>query len=772
MSRPLPPAAERRALALVDDLVDSDDPATIDTALAQEDPAIRARVQRLLGHARTAGDALPTLIDGGLFDALPLPTRVGPFALVEEIGVGGMGSVWRGARADGLYDQSVAIKFLRTSATLLGARFDAERRILARLEHPNIARLIDGGVTEAGVPFLVMEYVPGRHIDEAAAALALADRIALFVDAARAVQFAHARLVVHADLKPSNIIVGDDGRAKLLDFGVARLIGDEDQPASHPMTPAFASPARHAGQPPLIADDVFALGRILAALIDPADADLAAIAAKAQADDEAQRYASVGDLIADLARWQDRLPVTARAPTWRYRTARFVARHRIGIAATVTAMLLLIALATTALLAARAAERSRLAAETRFNEVRSLSRFLLTDLYDELANAPGTVLARVRIAQVAGAYLDRLSRTPEAPRALRLEVAQGYERLARVQGVSGVASLGRPSEALRSLDQAAAITATLLAQTPQDAAANELAGWIAMDRWTLAAENAQSPALSETARAHFQRALARDPARQGALIGLLLTEKNRAFDLLWTEDRPAAAVPVLRAALARLDAARIRPEYREQAQDLRVNLLNRLGDAVYYAGDIPGSLVPFRAAQRLIEAELARRETLAWLERRGESYWYVSGTLEETDVPAALAAAQAGARTMERVLSYGPDANAEKWLAILFNQEASLRAATGDTAGAVAPALRSIAIRQRRAASQPNDPRRARDLAIGLGSAAETLAKAGRRAEACTLGQRALATWRDLERRHRLGKRDAGKTVPAARAVTATLCAS
>jgi eukaryotic-like serine/threonine-protein kinase len=758
----LPPELERRALALVDDLVEQDDAAAVDRMLAAEDAAVRARVRRLLGRAQTVG-GLPTFVLAG--DDLPVPERVGVFALVEEVGAGGMGRVWRGERADGLFEQTVAVKLLRASPTLLGARFAEERRILARLDHPGIARLIDGGVAE-GVPYLVMEFVRGRHIDAAARGLPLAGRVALLREAAVAVQFAHARLVVHADLKPSNIVVDEGGRVRLLDFGVARLIGDTAE-RSHPMTPAYASPARRAGRAPTIADDVFALGRLLATLTaDARDSDLAAIAERATAEDERRRYTGVGDLIADLDRWRDRLPVSARAPTVRYRAARFLSRHRIGVAAAALALGLLSATSIWALLAARAESRQRAVAERRFDEVRALSRFMLTDLYDELGNAPGTVAARVRIAEVARRYLDRLAATAPTAADLRLEIAQGFERLARVQGLSGVASLGRPSDALASLARADALNRTL----PPGPATDELAGQIALDRWTLAPDNSASFALSDAARRAFTRALAADPARQGALLGLLLTDKNRAVELIWTEDKPKAAIPLLNGALARLDRTRFDARYRDDAERLRINLLNRLGDAHYYAGDNRASLAAFRRAQAIVDRELAQRETLAWLELRGETHFYVSGALEEDEVAAALEQARAGVVTMQRVLSYGPDANAEKWLAVLYNQEASLLAELKRPGEAATAALASVAIRERRAADQPADYRRARDLAIGLKGAAETLEKAGRAAEACALAQRSVTGWQAIDRRGRLGKLDAKKAFPEARAMAAEVC--
>lgn len=769
MSRIRSPALERAALALVEDLIDHvDDFPALDARLDSVAPGLAARVRRLLGAARTT-EAMDTLAGPAAPD-LPAPDRIGPFALVEEIGRGGMGNVWRGTRTDGLFEQEVAIKLLRASPTLFGAHFDAERRILARLDHPGIARLIDGGLTDAGLPYLIMDHAPGRHIDRAAASLPLASRVALFCEAAAAVRYAHGKRVVHADLKPSNIIVGDDGRVRLLDFGVARLIG-EDATGTHPLTPAFASPSRRAGAPPEIADDVFALGRILSGLIgDDRDADLRAIAARAAHKQEARRYPGVGDLIADLARWRDRLPVSARPATLGYRGRLFARRHRLGLAATFVAILALSITSIAAVRAARAANQARAAAEQRFADVRALSRFMLTDLYDELGNAPGTVAARARIAARAGGYLDRLAAAPDAPRTLRLEIAQGYERLARVLGVSGTASLGRPEAAEAALARADAIVAALLAEREADPAAQALAGDIALDRWTLAGEDAEPARLNALARRRFARALALDPARADAAIGLIDTERNRAFELIWGADRPAAAIPVLDAALARLARLAPPPELADRAAATRFSLLNRLGDARYYAGDVPGSLVAYREAEAMAVAALAARPTLAWLERRGESYWYVSGSLEDVDRAGALAAASAGVATLRRVLGHGPDANAEKWLAILYGQEAALLAASGRHAAAARSALASAAIRERRVAASPRDHRRTRDLAIGLVTAADILAGAGQRGAACRHAGRAVAAWQTIERRGQLGARDRAKAYPKARAAVARLC--
>ncbi len=218
---------ERRALDLLEQLLDNSGDEAV---LTGEPEAVRRRVAALRAAMTQASQILPTELPGSEIreDETRPGAQAGAFRLVRRLGFGGMGGVWLGERNDGLYDQKVAIKFIPAGLVdLAGEAFRAERRILARLEHPNIARLIDGGVSPEGTPYLVMEYVDGLPIDEAVQGKTLQERVMLFIKAADAVQFAHARLVVHADLKPSNIFVDAQARVKLLDFGIARLLEGE-----------------------------------------------------------------------------------------------------------------------------------------------------------------------------------------------------------------------------------------------------------------------------------------------------------------------------------------------------------------------------------------------------------------------------------------------------------------------------------------------------------------------------------------------------------------
>jgi serine/threonine-protein kinase len=338
--------------------------------------------------------------------ALEPGERLGAYRVVRMLGRGGMATVYLAERADGQFEQAVALKLLDSARDFasLAARFAQERQILARLEHPNIARLIDGGTTRAGQPYVVMEYVDGvpldRYCDQHR--LDVDARIRLFGDVAAAVQYAHGHLVVHRDIKPSNILVTADGQPKLLDFGIAKLLDPAvaapvTRSVLHPMTPEFASPEQVRGEALTTASDVYQLGHLLyqllagrspydcdrgsvASLVDAicrvepvrpsaavtlasaapattADArsttverlrrrltgDLDNIVLKALQKEPARRYQSALQLSDDLRRHLDGLPVTARKDTLAYRTRKFIGRHRAGMAAALLAVMSLTA---------------------------------------------------------------------------------------------------------------------------------------------------------------------------------------------------------------------------------------------------------------------------------------------------------------------------------------------------------------------------------------------------------------------------------------------
>jgi len=328
-------------------------------------------------------------------DPKPLvPTRAGPYELLEELGRGGMGVVYLAQRADGQFEKRVAVKLLHAderSGEIL-ARFELEQQVLAGLEHPGIARLIDGGLTEEGSPFLVMELVEGIPIDRwcEERRLTVDERLSLFREVCLAVDSAHRSLVVHRDLKPGNILVTPEGQPKLLDFGIAKVLADPSGPPQEeatraelrPMTPAYASPEQVKGAPITTAADVYSLGVILYQLLtgrlpllpgeDTATAwerviaeeeppapstveglprklrrklagDLDLIVLTALRKEPERRYRSAAELFADLRRYGAHLPIEARPDSRGYRATRFVRRNPITVAATTLVVLSLIA---------------------------------------------------------------------------------------------------------------------------------------------------------------------------------------------------------------------------------------------------------------------------------------------------------------------------------------------------------------------------------------------------------------------------------------------
>jgi eukaryotic-like serine/threonine-protein kinase len=321
---------------------------------------------------------------------LPPGTRLGPWRIEDAVGSGGMGTVYRASRADGAFEMEAAVKLIRTRREALDQRLTIERQLLARLNHRNIARLIDGGTTEDGHAYLVMEWVPGRDLDQYVRDESpdLTSRLELFEQMATAAAHAHQCRVVHSDLKPSNVRVNDAGSVRLVDFGVAQLLEDhqsEDAPL-RALTPAFAAPELLAGDPVSTQSDVWSLGAMLYWLLTdtlleprsgavdgnrlpdniPRREDMAAIIDQATAEQPRDRYGSVSGLVEDLHRYRTRFPVNARSPARMYLLTRFVQRHRfaVGVAGAVS-VALCVALAGAVWQAHRATlERDRAAAQT------------------------------------------------------------------------------------------------------------------------------------------------------------------------------------------------------------------------------------------------------------------------------------------------------------------------------------------------------------------------------------------------------------------------
>jgi tetratricopeptide (TPR) repeat protein len=536
----LDPERWQAASTYLDEALDLDDQARDAwlAALADRDPAIAADVRLLLGQHRVLDHE--RFLEGTAPQP-PLPASfsghtVGAYTVLDPIGQGGMGSVWRAERSDGRFHRLAAIKFLNVG--LMGQRgqerFTREGRIVARLTHPHIAQLFDAGVSTWGQPYLVLEYVDGEPIDRYCerSGLDLAGRIRLFLDVASAVAHAHAQLIVHRDLKPSNVLVTAGGAVKLLDFGIARLVDDQDpltpstltRDGGGAMTPAFAAPEQITGAPITTATDVYTLGALLYLLltgthatgdtsqstadlvkaiidIEPRPmssfgkaipADVETIVRTALKKDPRERYASVAAMSDDLGRFLRHEPIAARRDTLAYRTGKFVRRNRVPVA--------LAALALAALtFGFYEVNRQRTIAEQRFLEVRQLANRLF-DIDVPLRAIPGSSKVRQMIVDTSLDYLRRLGTEVGDDPELALEIGTAYMRVARVQGVPISINLGQVDEAEKNLQAAERIVAGVLAAQPLNRPAFLRMGQIKHDRMILAGNRRPDDAALPLAR--------------------------------------------------------------------------------------------------------------------------------------------------------------------------------------------------------------------------------------------------------------------------------
>ncbi|MFN7920219.1 MAG: serine/threonine-protein kinase [Bryobacteraceae bacterium] len=476
--------------------------AFLSSALADR-PDLRDEVESLIEASREAEDFLEAPAD-------PLiGTRLGPYMVEECVGSGGMGSVYLATRRDGEFTMRVAIKVVKRGMDTDGIvrRFRSERQILARLSHPNIARLFDGGVTRDGRPYFVMEAVEGKRIDEAARDLPLDKKLDLFRSVCEAVQYAHAHLVIHGDIKAGNILVTPEGIPKLLDFGIARLTetDPEQTETANTMPPAFtpeySSPEQLRGQALSTSSDVYSLGVLLCELLcgrrpwqfefphpehilrtitehEPAlpskvsgdsrlRGDLDNIVRRAVQADVERRYRSVEQLSEDIRRHREGLPVTARPDTFLYRTTKFAYRNRLAVAAGITTVAALGIGLGIATVEARRAIRQQTRAEARFNDVRTLAMSVF-EVEKDLAQLRDSTPIRRRLLDHVAQYLEKINERADDDPTLLNDIAQAYQKLGDVQGRPNVSNVGNPNQALESYGKALKIRAVLYARFPAD----------------------------------------------------------------------------------------------------------------------------------------------------------------------------------------------------------------------------------------------------------------------------------------------------------------
>ena len=503
------------------------------------DPIVQREVQRLLIAEESAGTgflnlpAMPTRLE---IDDLPpdsmIGRRVGAYQTAELIGVGGMGEVYRAFRADDQYRKQVALKLVRAGqdSQFVFSRFKNERQILASLDHPNIARLLDGGTTEEGAPYFVMELIEGQPLGQYCDAhkLRINDRLKLFLQVCSAVQFAHQRLVVHRDIKPSNILVTADGTPKLLDFGVSKILdpdmvdgqADPTLTGFRALTPAYASPEQIKGEPITTASDVYSLGVVLYELltgrsrypvstrtpheISRAVCDLepekpsVAVRRPVSPQDEKSSPGDHGDvspakLSKQLKGDLDNIVLIAlrKEPSRRYASveefAGDIRRHlehlpvaarkgTVGYRASKfvrrhTAGLVATAIVVAALLTGMGmtlAQKRR--ADRRFNDVRVLANSLLFQIHDSIQFLQGATSARKLIVQQGLQYLDSLSAESADDPGLQRELAAGYEKLGDVQASTSLGNVGDRAGGIASYRKAVKLREGLKGRLPRDLA--------------------------------------------------------------------------------------------------------------------------------------------------------------------------------------------------------------------------------------------------------------------------------------------------------------
>ncbi len=509
--------------------------------LRASEPELAAEIASLLEFDARAEARMRGIVDRAVADAAGeqhWPRQFGAYRVLRTIQSGGMGTVFEAVREQD-YHKRVALK---VAASAIGTpawveRFQQERQILAGLDHPHIARFLDGGASAQGLPYFAMELVDGEPITDYVRKrdLTLRERVSLFRKVCAAVSYAHQSLVVHRDLKPANILVTGEGEPKLLDFGLAKLQSPLDpdagltQTAMPLLTPAYCSPEQVLGGKITTRVDVYLLGLVLFEILtgsqahqltgsspaelqraicevpepvpsDRAEAralrgDLDTIVARAIQKDPDRRYQSVEELNEDLGRYLEGLPILARPPAWNYRARKFVRRNWIPVSAAAAVAVAMIGGALAFAWEARIAER-------RFELARRLANVMLFDIHDRVEAMPGSTDLRETVSARAVEYLDALSKDAGRNYGLRRELAAGYVRLTSAHWRKYETAPSRDRESmLAMLDRALALLANMPASEKAAAALTE--AQLLNRRGQLLAQSSKY----EAARADFERAL-------------------------------------------------------------------------------------------------------------------------------------------------------------------------------------------------------------------------------------------------------------------------
>jgi eukaryotic-like serine/threonine-protein kinase len=600
------------------------------------DAELRAEVASLIASDREAGVYVGSKVQRAMvqFGTAIQPQvegrRLGPYRLIRELGRGGMGSVYLAARDDEQYESDVAIKLVHPGldTDFILRRFKRERQILARLQHPNIARLFDGGTAEDGTPYLVMEYIQGSWITKFAdeKQLSVEERLRLFLPVCAAVEYAHRHFIVHRDLKPGNILIDSTGTPKLLDFGISKLLHATQNDAADTqdlgmMTPAYASPEQIVGDAVTLVSDVYSLGAVLYELLSGMQAhridqctplaleraicidetiapsavvrnnrplarrlagDLDIIILRAMQKEPDRRYPSVEQMAEDIRRHLDHRPILARRDSFAYRAGKFVRRNRITVA--------LGSMVTVSLIAgAGISIHEALIAQERFQDVRKLATTFVFDVEQAVRELPGSMPVRQLIARTGLEYLGNLSRSAANDWSLKRELATAYIRIGELQGGVETSNLGDAVGALKSFHEAQALLDSVLTHSASDRQA-------LLDRMTV------SHRLSDLHRQMGQLSLATAATEDGL---------RRANALLANNPNDADAVQY--GAVFHLDLGRLRQQSGDLSQAATeiasgIRLLKQLASVRPDERETLSNIAVSQARLGAIQADLGHRE--------------------------------------------------------------------------------------------------------------------------------------------------------------------
>jgi eukaryotic-like serine/threonine-protein kinase len=736
-------------------------------AACGEDLSLIKEVEELIEMSEEAGDFieepayqladnLKTKLENPVFEG----RRLGNYQIIREIGHGGMGAVYLAVRADDQYKKQVAIKVIRAGSEnqSIRRRFLSERQILASLDHPNIARLLDGGATDEGAPYLVMDYIEGLAIDDYSDRnkLSTEERLKLFQAVCSAVHYAHQNLVIHRDLKPSNILVSADGTPHLLDFGIAKILNpalsgltmDLTAGPMGPMTPEYASPEQVRGDTLTTASDIYSLGVVLYELLtghrpyqfqsrvphviaqviceqEPEkpstvinrqqtnpygisteimlspeivsrtregqpeklrrklQGDLDNIILMAMRKESLRRYASVEQFSDDIRRHLDGLPVIARQPTYTYRTAKFIRRNKVAVAAAALILLAVVVGIVGTLWQARIAHLQKAKAEQRFNDVRQLANSFMFEIHDQIQNLPGSTPARKLLVSKALNYLDSLAKESRDDTALQRELATAYHKIGDIQGNPFVANLGDSEGALASYQKALTIREPLFAQ-----------------------------------------------ANNNVELGIeLATIYHRVGDMLLMNHDLNGARENFQKALVLSETLDQRQPDKFEVRELVSSSYEQIGQCIAQSGDLNEGLANLRKALA-INQSLLDKDPGNWMARRRVAITHrlmTTWLFDSGDKTGALQSSMKGVELLEEIARGEPtNARAKRELGVAYNGMADMYWYTDDLPQALAYYQKASKLREELAAADPLNVQFQRDLATTYGSLGYTLAQTGK----------------------------------------------